>query len=206
MSDLTSFETTKPAKPRLPRALIAAAGLFVAELAAIGTIFKHNIDFRCLSNWPEQACAGASGTMVAIYCMMGALTLLWMLAPAPFRSLVAQAGERLWPLAINLVGALVALIPIAFLVEGSGTASLLPAFTFWILGMGAMLVGLGLFIAPLPRWRTFVAENWTRLVPVLVVGALAPSFATLIRPLWRATDTIADVTFSAVAGAIRFLG
>ena len=185
--------------------MAGAAGLFVVELAAIGTIFKHSIDFTCLDNWPLRACAGASGTMVAIYCMLGALALLWMLAPQPFRTLTAQAGARFWPLAINLVGALIALIPIAFLVEGSGTSSLIPAFSFWSFGMALMLVGLGLFIAPLPRWKAFLVQNWTRLLPVLVVGALAPSFATVIRPLWR-LDTIADWTFDAVAWVVRLLG
>ena len=205
MSDVANQGAPALNRPFAWWALIGAAGLFLLELIVIGTIFKHTIEFNCLANWPEEACSGASGIMVSIYCMMGALTLLWMLRPAPFHNLVAQAGDRFVPLLVNLVGALITLIPIPFLVEGSGTSSLLPAFGFWTLGMTLMLVGLGLFIAPLPRWRSFFAQNWTSLLPVLAVGALAPSFATVIRPIWR-LDTIADWTFDAVAWAIRLVG
>ncbi|MEL6752239.1 MAG: hypothetical protein AAFO70_09175, partial [Pseudomonadota bacterium] len=99
----------------LPRALIFAALLFGAQLIAIGTIFKHAISFRCLDNWPPAACAGASGALIAVYCTLGALALFAFLRPAPFRALAAQAGTHVWPLALNLAGAVFALLPVTFL-------------------------------------------------------------------------------------------
>ncbi|WP_165915615.1 exosortase E/protease, VPEID-CTERM system [Rhodovulum marinum] len=186
-------------------ALLVTAALLVAELGAIGVIFKHAIAFECLANWPARACSGASGALVALYCLLGALALFGMLRPQPLRDLVRQAGERLWPLALNAAGVVLALVPVAFLREGSGTAALIPSFGFWFAGMVFLLAGLLLYLAPLPRWRVFLAGNLTTLVPVLVAGALAPSLSILIRPLWR-IETIADTTFTIVAWAIGAIG
>lgn len=195
-----------PTRHRSPApVLMGAAGVFALELGVIGTLFKHGVNFRCLSNWPQAACSGASGTMIAIYCILGALLLLGMLKPDPFRTLVQNASVRLWPLAVNLVGAAIALIPLTLLEEGQGTAALVPSFICWSVGMTMMLVGLALVLAPVQRWSAFLRGNWTSLLPVVAVGAIAPSFATIIRPLWH-LDTITDVTFDAVTRAIRLLG
>ena len=116
---------------RSPRAALVLAGaLLVAELGAIGVIFKHAIEFECLANWPAWACSGASGALVAMYCLLGALVLFGMLRPRPLRDLARQAGERLWPLALNAGGVVLALIPVAFLREGSGAAALITAGLF----------------------------------------------------------------------------
>jgi exosortase E/protease (VPEID-CTERM system) len=71
--------------------------------------------------------------------------------------------------------------------------------------MALLLGGLAFYIAPLPRWRSFLSENWSALLPVLAVGAAAPWVATQIRPIWR-LDTIADITFDAVAALTRAAG
>ncbi|MGC9419665.1 MAG: exosortase E/protease, VPEID-CTERM system, partial [Rhodovulum sp.] len=200
------MNTLAEVSTRPPRAALAiAAALLAAEVAAIGLIFKHAIAFECLANWPVRACSAASGTLVALYCLLGALALFAMLRPQPLRDLARQAGARLWPLGLNLAGTALALVPVAFLREGSGTAALIPSFGFWSLGMTLLLGGLMLYVAPVARWRAFVAETWTTLLPVLAAGALAPSLAILIRPLWR-VDTIADATFTAVAWLIGMLG
>ena len=191
---------------RLPRkALLLAALLLIVELGGIGVIFKHAIHFRCLDNWPQPACAGASGALVAIYCALAVLLLFAMLTPQPLRDLVERAGERLWPLWLNLGGALVALIPVFFLHQGGGVAALGPSFGFWTLGMAALLAGLMLYLAPPPLWRRFLAGHWKTLTPMLLAGALAPSLATLIQPLWR-LDAVAEVTFGAVSWLIGALG
>lgn len=191
--------------PQVRPALIVALVILFAELAAIGAIFKHGITFTCLENWPAGACSGASGVMVALYCVAGALVLLAMLTPQPFLRLTAEAGTQRWPLILNLLGVLVALLPVLFMQDGAGTDILLPAFACWALGMGAMLAGLALFVAPLPRWFDFIRKTWAHLLPTLAAGLAAPWLATQIRPLWR-LDSIAAVTFDAVTWMIRGLG
>ncbi len=189
--------------PRL--AFIGALTLFIVELLIIGVVFKHLVNFTCLSNWPSNACQGPSGAMVSIYCITAALALFACLFRAPFIRLFEQAGQKLWPLAINLVGVVVALIPVTFLVEGSGTSSMLPALTLWTIGMAALLTGLLIYLAPLAHWVEFVREEKWRLFPLIVGGAFAPVMATMIRPLWQ-LDTIAGATFSAVSSLIKYLG
>lgn len=188
---------------RLP--LIAAAILLAVELGAIGVIFKHVIDFRCLDNWPVQACMGASFTMVSLYCVGAALVLMAMLAPAPFRKLTAEAGDRAWPLAVNAAGVALALLPVLFMRQGAGTSVLLPAYACWGAGMLMLLGGLAAWVAPLPRWVNFARENPGTLLPVLAAGLAAPWLAAEIRPIWK-LETIADLTFDAVTWVIGVMG
>ena len=75
-------------KTNSTRPLMMAGLLLVAELAVIGFLFKHFISFSCLENWPGAACRGASGSMIAVYCAMGALALAMVLRPTPFRAVM----------------------------------------------------------------------------------------------------------------------
>ena len=86
--------------------------------------------------------------------------LFVLLRPAPFRALFSAPGLRLWPLGLNLVGVALTLVPLSFMQNGGGTASILPAFAFWSLGMGLLLVGLALYAAPLSHWRAFRNNTW----------------------------------------------
>ena len=195
---------TAPSRSIRP-ALIGIGVLFVLELAVIGTLFKHGISFTCLDHWPAQACQGASRSLVALYCVMGAGLLFWMLRPASLHALTAKAGARMWPLAINGLGLLLALAPVLFLKPGAGTAVILPAFGFWTAGMALMLVGVMLYLAPALLWRRFLALNGLSLAPVLGLGAVAPFLATQIRPIWH-LETVSAVTFQAVAWILRTVG
>jgi len=197
---------TVPAPAFSPRAgLLIAALLLVGEVAAIGLIFKHGIAFECLANWPAAACSGASGILIALYCMLGAVLLFGMLKPDRLRELTAHAGARIWPLGLNLAGTAIALLPVFLLHEGSGTAALVPSFILWGIGMALLLAGLGLFLASPARWLNLLQKTGFSLGAVLLAGALAPEFATQIRPLWR-LEVVADLTFSAVSWCVRLLG
>lgn len=182
-----------------------AALLFAAEIATIGVVFKHIIDFDCRGNWSREACGFASGTMVSVYTVVAALALVWLLNPAPFRTLLSAAGERTWPLIVNAAGFAVALVPVAFLKNGAGQTLIVPAFVCWALGMMLLVGGLLLFLAPPARWRDFFSAEWPRLVPAALFGALAPALSTLIQPIWR-LETLAGLTFDLVHRSLGLLG
>jgi len=195
----------QPLQGRVIRPLVIASALFMLELLVIGVVFKHAINFTCLSNWPAQACRGSSGLMISLYCMTAGLALFALLFPDPFVKLFSQAGQRRWPLALNISGAFVAMMPVLFLAEGTGATYLVPTLACWTIGMGALLAGLLLYLAPPERWVIFVREEGKRLLPFLAAAAMAPILATLIRPLWQ-LETIAFATFTAVALLIELLG
>ena len=199
-ADLSNGAVKSPKWP-----LIGALVFFFVELLLIGVTYKHGISFTCLDNWPPSACRGASGVLVSIYCICAALALFAVLFRKPFQRLFQEAGEARWPLALNVLGVGIAMIPLSFMTEGSGIASLWPALGLWTLGMGALLAGLLLYLAPIQRWIEFLRSEIWRVLPLVVASALAPILATLIRPLWQ-LDTIASATFAAVAWLIQLFG
>ena len=186
-------------------ALTLAAILLVAELGLIGVIYKHLITFKCLANWPAWACSGASGVLIAVYAILATLALYFILRPAALTSLLAEAGHSARPLAVNLVGFAITLVPVALLQPGAGPETLPAAFAFWTLGFGLLCTGLLLFIAPLHRWRALWSTDAGPMIAVILAGVSAPYLATLIRPLWR-IDVITDATFQAVVWSIEALG
>ena len=58
---------------------------------------------------------------------------------------------------------------------------------------------------PALRWEAFLRGDGPAFVGALAAGALAPSVAVLIRPVWS-LGAVADATFSAVAGTLKALG
>ncbi|WP_299681097.1 exosortase E/protease, VPEID-CTERM system [uncultured Roseobacter sp.] len=199
----TEADITAPTPPR--RALVAAALLLIGELAAIGLIFKHSISFNCHENWSPGICSAASGTLVAVYCMLAALFLFYMFYPSVLRALFQQAGSRSAPLAMNLAGVALALVPVTFLRNGAGTDVIAPAFSFWISGMALLLGGVMLYLAPMPRWLGFLRVHGMTIMPMLAAAAATPWLAMQIRPLWR-LETISQITFDAVTAVVRSLG
>ncbi|WP_425280288.1 exosortase E/protease, VPEID-CTERM system [Roseivivax halodurans] len=188
-------------------AVIAGLALLLAaELAGIGIVYKHRIDFYCIDNWPPAACRAASRTLVSMYCVLGALALTAMLRPAPFRTLSAGARFRPLPLALNAIGIALAFVPLRYLVAGEAMDKVLPAFAFWTLGMGFILAGLMLCVAPLSGWRRFLRDAGGAILPAIGAGLVAPWLAVLIRPAWRSLDEISAVTFAAVTQLIGALG
>ena len=201
------FSSQPPNRPALAHkpALLLAGGLGLFQLASIGLLYKHGVEFECLANWPAAACAGASGILVSLYAALAALALYFMLAPQALRDLLGEAGHSWAPLLLNLTGFALALRPALILFPGQGTAMLVPVFTLWIIGFSGVLLGLMWFVAPAARWMRLLRGHGGRLLPVLLAGLLAPPLATLIRPLWQ-IDKVADVTFDAVAGLVQLLG
>ncbi|EAQ01933.1 CAAX amino terminal protease family protein [Pseudooceanicola batsensis HTCC2597] len=185
--------------------MIVGGLLLAAELAAIGLVFKHGIDFYCLDNWPRLACRSASLSLVAIYCVAGALTLFFALRRSALAELLSDAGHSFQPLMANVFGCALAMVPVLFLAEGSGARWLIPSFLFWGTGMALMLGGLFSYLAPLWRWKAFLGTYGTTLAPLIAVAAATPWLSQLIQPLWN-LEHIQDFTFSSVAWLVEAFG
>ena len=191
---------------RLPAAPLALAVLLLAaQLLVIGLVFKHGIDFRCLDNWPPQACRTASRSLASLYCVIAALGLFALLRPALFRDLLARAGHDARPLGLNMAGFALAMLPVLFMRQGQGAAMLVPAFAAWTAGMALVLGGIGGWLAPRALWMRFLARAGATLAVVMAAGAAAPLLATRLQPLWQ-LDGIASATFSAVRWLVGALG
>ena len=192
---------TRPGRLGLALVLVLA---FV-ELVLIGLIYKHLVDFRCLSNWPQPLCRGASMTMVAAYTASGALILLGTLLPDDRRRLLAEARPRGVGLILNLLGVAAMLAPLPFFTEGSGTTYLAPILSFWALGFTLGLIGTALMLAPVARWRVFLRTRGLSFALCLLAGASVPALAQQIFPVWR-LSVMADMTFWAVTVLMDLAG
>lgn len=186
-------------------AMAIGFAVFVIQLLVIGTVFKHGIDFECRANWPDMVCISSSGVLVSIYGLIAAFVLFGILFRSSLTKLLEQAGHRLWPLMLSFVGLVIAMIPVLFLKDGTGSSMLLPTLLCWVLGMGTLIVGIALFFAPAPAWAEFARTHGFRLGPLLLGGIAAPLLATVIRPIWQ-LDAISGATFAAVSWVIGLLG
>lgn len=187
------------------RPLLLAGLLIVAEFLIIGLTFKHGIDFECQANWSRSACATASKSLVALYCIIAAGGLFALLRPDLFRDLLSEAGRNPRPLILNAIGLVLAMVPVLFLREGSGSAMLVPSYLFWIAGMALILVGVFGWLAPPARWRVFLKQAGFPLLVVMLAGAVAPALAARLQPAWQ-LETIADLTFRAVTWLVDLMG
>lgn len=186
--------------------LIVVLALLILELAAIGSIYKHIINFDCLENWPGHICRGASGLMVSVYTMTGALVIFAWLLPGPVSGLVSKAGPRKIPLTLNLVGLAAVLAPLPLMEAGSGTSALYFALSFWAVGVAFGATGAVLMLAPARRWKAFFKEYGAGLSFTVLAGLLAPIVAIQIRPFWQEFEGLANLTFSTSAWIIQAFG
>lgn len=206
MSDSPALpDRAMTARPLPVGPLMLAAGLIALQFLIIGITFKHGIEFRCLDNWPPRACGMASKSLAALYCVIAAVGLFAILRPALFRDLLAQAGRDLRPLGLNLAGFAAAMLPVLLLRQGGGAAMLVPAFALWTLGMALILLGVLLWLAPVANWWRFLGRAGLPLLVTMIAGAAAPALAVNLQPMWK-LDTIADLTFRAVAFIVEGLG
>lgn len=185
--------------------LLTVLFVLLIEFTVIGTVFKYYIDFECSAHWPAIVCASASRTLVACYCLLGVGILLRMLRPEAFAELVQEAGQRLWPVGVNLLGVVVSFVPIVFLNGAEGTSGIAPSYFFWALGMTLMMAGVAMYLAPVARWRVFLAAQWTAIVPAVVLASLTPAASIQFQPVWS-IQWIADNTFLAVTKVMAALG
>lgn len=185
--------------------LLLAGALIVVEFLVIGLTFKHGIDFECRANWGDTACATASKSLVALYCVIAAVGLFALLRPGLFRALLTTEARQARPLLINVAGFVLAMLPVLLMRNGAGAAIMWPVFFLWFLGMGLILVGVLGWVAPLDRWQSFLKQAGPALLVVIAAAAAAPALAVRLQAIWQ-LETVADWTFAAVVRLVELLG
>lgn len=192
--------------PRFGTGFVLVSLVLAVELAAIGLIYKHLIDFDCRANWPGRVCSGASGLMVSVYTLTGALILLSVLLPDGVRRLIAAARPARFPLTVNLLGVVAMLAPLPMMREGSGTANLASVLSLWAIGIALGGAGALLMVAPVPRWKAFLGDYGLAFGFTTLAGLLVPVIARKIQPLWDSYEGLADLTFAVSAWLIGLIG
>ncbi len=190
--------------PRL--ALGAISALLLVELAAIGFVHFHLDAFVCHQNWPPTLCLAIGDIAIASFGVFGALTLYLMLYPDVTRpNQVDTIRLPVHPLAINALGAFLAIAPVFFLRDGAGVPAAVLTFVLWATAAPMILAGALLTLAPLAHWRAALSTHgWGLLICALCGGAL-PFLALETRSLW-AIDWIVEGTFFLVVESMKTLG
>jgi exosortase E/protease (VPEID-CTERM system) len=204
--------------PRL--VLLGIAILLLIEFAVIGLVFQRLDDvqclatrsrglclddFQCRANWPIGLCEVLPGALVPGYGVLGALTLFLMLFPVVLRPEQAATRAPLQPLALNMVGVVLALLPVLFLRNGAGGAATILPFVLWGLAVPVILTGALLMLAPVSHWRNVSVSYGPALLVCAVVGAAVPTLAMEARPLWT-LNWLSEATFFAVRDVLLWLG
>jgi exosortase E/protease (VPEID-CTERM system) len=139
--------------------------------------------------------------VVRALAVFAALAVLISARPAPFRRVLARAGDHAGArgaMLLHAAGVVLMFAPLALfggdgLVEGFAAAAAL-----WIAGGLAAAVGGLLWLAPLAAWRAMARETGPVLPVVVVIAALLPDLAELAYPLWT-LHAVTEATFAAVA-------
>ncbi|ARE42503.1 CAAX amino terminal protease family protein (plasmid) [Rhodovulum sp. P5] len=179
--------------------------LLVAELGGAGLVYKLIVESHCHASYPLVLCQASSGLIISTYCLVAAFALFAMFNRDALRQLFRTAGQNLWPLAVNGLGAVLMLSPLVLLRGTPGTVAPTPGFALWAGGTAVMLLSLCLWLAPPRAWWQLARDNRWTLLPVLVGGFLTPLLAIQVRSVWR-LETLATATFDIVTWIVRTLG
>ena len=202
-----TFQTpAKPAEPAaLWRGLYGVMTLLVAEVFLIVPLHRLFVSFDCWQNWGEAICGPLFASKVSIYTLVPCFVLLAMLLSPERKALTQDAALRPLPLAMNLAGLGIFLLPILWLADGTGTGFLWQSLLAWGLGMGLSGLGALLMLAPAARGRHLLRQRGLVLGLCLLAGLAAPFVAQYAQGLWR-IQALSDATFHCVAWLMQAVG
>jgi exosortase E/protease (VPEID-CTERM system) len=179
--------------------------LLVAELVALSLIYQHNFEFTCREAAPAGFCAFAGRIVPRALAVLAALGLFALARPAAITALRGHATPLAGPLALNITGFLMVLLPWGFVSDASAGAVVLSAAALWSVGGLMTAAGLALMLAPALAWRQMLSQFGLLLGLLITLAVVLPELSDLLQPLWR-FDWVTEVTFSAVVWCLAALG
>lgn len=182
---------------------LRVVGLLLLELLIVHSA-RHAFNFECHTE-RYGFCGVARNALLASYSLAAVFVLLGVFARDAWRDLLSDADIRMRPLTANLTGLGVLLGSLAFLRWDLSVYAQVAIYAVWLVSASMAAGGALLMIAPLDRWRTFVARLSWRLPFVALAGLAAPFVAVQIRPFWN-VEILADQTFRMVTWLLAAWG
>lgn len=198
-----SQTTTGPSRTLLGVGL--AMILLVVELLALSLLYQHNFEFTCREAAPAGFCAFAGRIVPRALAVLAALGLFALARPAALSMLRGHVTPLAAPLALNITGFLMVLMPWGFISDVSSGAAVLLAAALWSLGGLMTAAGLALMLAPAVAWRQMLGQFGALLAVLIALAMALPELSDLLQPLWR-FDWVTQVTFAAVVWCLAALG
>ena len=205
------FETTtKPdpirrGPPALWQGLYGVLAPLVAEVFLTIPLMRALVTFDCWQNWGAEICVPLFSSKISLYTLLPCFFFMAMVLSPERRALTGDAALRRVPLALNLAGFAIFLLPVFWLADGTGTRFLIPTFLAW--GIGLAIAGLGamLMLAPPARWSLVLRHRGWVIVLCLVAGLAAPFIARNAQGLWD-IRIMSDATFYCVVWVMSLTG
>jgi len=179
--------------------------LLVVELAALSLLYQHNFEFTCRDAAPAGFCAFAGRIVPRALAVLAALGLFALARPTAIASLRGHVTPLAGPLALNITGFLMVLLPWGFVSDASSSATILSAAALWSVGGLMTAAGLALMLAPAPAWRQMLSQFGVLLAMLVALAMALPELSDLLQPLWR-FDWVTEVTFAAVVWSMGAIG
>lgn len=196
---MTTMEAARSPWPGLVRVV----GLLLAELLVIHYA-RHALNFECHTE-RYGFCGVACNALLASYSLAAVFILMGVLARDAWRDLFTDADIRTRPLTANLAGLGVLLGSLAFLRGDLSLSEQAAIHAVWLVSASMAVGGAVLMIAPLDRWRAFIARFGWSLPVVALAGLAAPFVAVQIRPFWN-VEFLSDQTFRLVSWLLAAWG
>ncbi len=179
--------------------------LLVIELTSLSLLYQHNFEFTCREAAPAGFCAFAGRIVPRALAVLAALGLFVLARPAAIAMLRGHLTPLAGPLALNITGFLMVLLPWGFLSDASSSAAVLSAAALWSVGGVMTAAGLVLMLAPAFAWRQMLSR-FGLLLGLLILFAMAlPELSDLLQPLWK-FDWVTEITFAAVVWSMAAIG
>lgn len=183
--------------------LIMVCGLLLLELLAINAL-RHIYGFECYTE--ELAfCEAAKSLIVASYGLGATLIILAFFARSLFADLLAEAGIKTLPVAVNLTGLAVLAASLPLLRMELSVFQVVLLAGLWLVAIVMVIGGALLMFAPRARWRAFLGQAGWTLPAAALAGTAAPFIGLQMQSTWS-KGALADWTFVLVTQMMEWWG
>ncbi|MFV1491426.1 exosortase E/protease, VPEID-CTERM system [Phaeobacter sp. JH18-32] len=204
-------QASRPIDPVLgkgSRRLFLILGLAIAELLLVMVAYQLLANVHCKFTGADLACTtvrSLAGRLLALLTVLSLYLVLVRSAYTALAAFVGRASQRPSAVILNLVGLLIALVPLALFGPSGINAWISPTLILVCLGGGIAGLGGLLALMPLRDWVVWLHGCGLPLILALLVALVMPDITRLMEPIWN-IEALTSVTFLLVTWVLESSG
>ncbi|MFV1530200.1 MULTISPECIES: exosortase E/protease, VPEID-CTERM system [unclassified Phaeobacter] len=190
------------------RWLFLILGLAIAELLLVMVAYQLLANVHCKFTGADLACTtvrSLAGRLLALLTVLSLYLVLVRSAYTALAAFVGSASQRPSAVILNLVGLLIALVPLALFGPSGINAWISPTLILVCLGGGIAGLGGLLALMPLRDWVVWLRGGGLPLILALLVALVMPDITRMMEPIWN-IEALTSVTFLLVTWVLESSG